>query len=191
MNSDNTDNKLDNINIGRDYIGRDDNSLNFIKNGNSKSTYLDDLYERFEQEKIENPEFKNLCEELDYFNSVIDGDVIGLEEKLQQGGREKILFYALDVKDKFHRKLMKTSQYSLIAQDVNVYLLSKVRSSFMREIYSLICNDESEEKINLMITERIIRPVQEDLGINLFKYNEDDIMGMIFFLTGNCHLKWN
>ncbi|WP_336687832.1 ABC-three component system protein [Chryseobacterium bernardetii] len=191
MNSNNTDNKLDNTNVGRDYIGRDDNSLNLIKSGNLKSTYLDDLYERFEREKKENSEFKELCEELDYFNSIVEGDVIGLEEKLQQGGREKILFYALDVKDKFHRKLMKTSQYSLIAQDVNVYLLSKVRSSFMREIYSLICNDESEEKINLMITERIIRPVQEDLGINLFKYNEDDIMGMIFFLTGNCHLKWN
>jgi len=61
----------------------------------------------------------------------------------------------------------------------------------MREIYSLICQNESEEKINLLITERIIKPVQEDLGINLFRYNEDDIMGMIFFLTGNCHIKWN
>ena len=58
----------------------------------------------------------------------------------------------------------------------------------MREIYTLICQNDSDEKINLLITERIIKPVQEDLGINLFKYNEDDIMGMIFFLTGNCHI---
>lgn len=191
MNDNTTKNIVDSTSIGRDYIGRDDNSTNIINKVNSNSTYLNNLYERFEKEKIENPEFKELCEELDYFNSIIDGDVIGLEEKLQQGGKEKILFYALDVKDRFHRKLMKTSQYSMIAQNINVYLLSKVRSSFMREIYSLIINNASDEKINLMITERIIKPVQADLGINLFGYNEDDIMGMIFFLTGNCHLKWN
>ena len=140
---------------------------------------------------MSNPEFRELCEELDYLNSVIDNDVIGLEKKLENGGREKLLDYALDVKDRFHRKLMKTSQYSAIAQDINVFLLTKVRSSFMREIYTLICQNESEERINFLITERIIKPVQEDLGINLFRYNEDDIMGMIFFLTGNCHIKWN
>lgn len=191
MNDNNTKNIVESSSIGRDYIGRDDNSINVINNVHSSSVYLNNLYERFEKEKIENPEFNVLCEELDYFNSIIAGDVIGLEEKLQQGGREKILFYALDVKERFHRKLMKTSQYSMIAQDINVYLLSKVRSSFMREIYSLILDNASDEKINLMITERIIKPVQADLGINLFRYNEDDIMGMIFFLTGNCHLKWN
>lgn len=49
------------------------------------------------------------------------------------------------------------------------------------EIYTLICNNEPEEKINYLITERIINPVKADLGINLFRYTEDDIMGMIFF----------
>lgn len=177
--------------IGRDLIGRDDNSININNNFSTRATYLQDLYERYEKEKNENPDFKELCEELDYFNSIIDGDVIGLEKKLTQGGRVKLIDYALDVKERFHKKLMKTSQYSSIAQDINVYLLTKVRRGFIMEIYTLICNNESEEKINMLITERIIKPVQEDLGINLFRYTEDDIMGMIFFLTGNCHIKWN
>lgn len=176
--------------IGGKFTGRDDNSLS-INNTYERSTYLQDLYDRFQKEKVDNPELQEFCEELDYFNSIIEGDVIGLEEKLKLGGREKLIHYALDLKDKFHRKLFKTSQYSLIAQDINVYLLTKVRRGFMMEIYTLICNNESEEKINMLITERIIRPVQADLGINLFKYNEEDIMGMIFFLTGNCHIKWN
>lgn len=176
--------------IGGKFIGRDDNSLS-ISNAYERSTYLQDLYEKFQKEKEENPELKEFCEELDYFNSIIDGEVIGLEEKLRLGGREKLIHYALDLKDKFHRKLFKTSQYSMIAQDINVYLLTKVRRGFMMEIYSMICKNESEEKINMLITERIIKPVQADLGINIFKYNEEDIMGMIFFLTGNCHIKWN
>lgn len=193
MADNNNDVNVKDSSIGKNFAGRDyiDKSLSIINNYKSHSTYLEDLYKRYEEEKTKNPEFKELCEELDYLNSLIDNEVIGLETKLENGGREKLIAYALDVKDKFHRKLMKTSQYSLIAQDINVYLLTKVRSSFMREVYLLICQDEPEEKINFLITERIIKPVQEDLGINLFRYNEDDIMGMIFFLTGNCHIKWN
>lgn len=193
MAKNNNEVNLEDSNVGGNFTGRDyiDNRFSLVNNYNSRSKYLEDLYRRYEEEKSSNPEFKELCEELDYLNSIIDDEVIGLEKKLENGGREKILAYALDVKDKFHRKLMKTSQYSTIAQDINVYILAKVRSSFMREIYTLICNNEPDEKINFLITERIIKPVQEDLGINLFRYNEDDIMGMIFFLTGNCHIKWN
>lgn len=173
--------------IGGNFTGRD--SIN-ISNTYERSAYLQDLYERFQKEKVENQELREFCEELDYFNSVIDKDIVGLEEKLRNGGREKLIQYAKEVKERFHKKLIKTSQYSLVAQDINVYLLTKVRRGFMMEIYTLICNNESEEKINTLITERIIRPVQSDLGVNLFRYNEDDIMGMIFFLTGNCHIKW-
>jgi hypothetical protein len=193
MANNNNEVKIEDSNVGGNLAGRDytDKSISVVNNYQSRSTYLEDLYNRYEKEKVSNPEFRELCEELDYLNSVIDNDVIGLEKKLENGGREKLLDYALDVKDRFHRKLMKTSQYSAIAQDINVFLLTKVRSSFMREIYTLICQNESEERINFLITERIIKPVQEDLGINLFRYNEDDIMGMIFFLTGNCHIKWN
>lgn len=178
--------------VGGKFTGRDDNSDNSltIANTYARSAYLQDLYDKFQIEKETNPELKELCEELDYFNSTIDEEVIGLENKLIAGNRQKIIGYAKIVKEKFHKKLMKTSQYSNVAQDINVYILTKVRRGFMMEVYTLICNNEPEEKINMLITERIINPVKAELGLNLFKYDEDDIMGMIFFLTGNCHLKW-
>lgn len=175
--------------IGGKFTGRDDNSLN-INTVAVRNEYLQDLYERFNKEKETNQDLVELCQELDYYNSKIDGDLIGLDEKLKDGNREKIIFYAKSAKEKFHKKLMTTSQYSYVAQNINIWLLAKVKRSFMMEIYSLICNEESEEKINFLITERIINPVKLELGINLFKYDEEDIMGMIFFLTGNCHLKW-
>jgi hypothetical protein len=176
--------------IGGKFTGRDDNSFN-INSSYDRSAYLEDLYDKFQKEKAENKELREFSEELDYFNSIIDENIIGLEQKLKNGGREKLIHYATEVKERFHKKLIKTSQYSLVAQDINVYLLTKVRRGFMMEIHTLICNNEPEEKINYLITERIINPVKADLGINLFRYTEDDIMGMIFFLTGNCHLKWN
>lgn len=191
MNNNNNKINLEDSHIGEKFVGRDDKSVNITYKSSNRATYLQDLYERYQKEKLENPDFKELCEELDYFNSIIDEEVIGLEEKLRQGGREKLISYALEVKERFHKKLMKTSQYSEVAQDINVYLLTKVRRGFIMDIYNLICENESEEKVNFLISERIIKPVQEDLGINLFRYNEDDIMGMIFFLTGNCHIKWN
>lgn len=181
---------VNDTNIGGKFTGRDDNSLT-ISNTYERSAYLQNLYDKFQEEKKNNPELKELCEELDYFNSQLDNEEeMGLENKLTAGNREKIISYAKSVKEKFHKKLMKTSQYSSVAQDINVYILTKVRRGFMMEVYTLICNNESEEKINLFIAERIINPVKAELGLNLFKYDEDDIMGMIFFLTGNCHLKW-
>jgi hypothetical protein len=177
-------------NIGGNVIGRDDNSFN-INNSYERSAYLQDLYEKFLKEKTENQELHEFCEELDYLNSIIDKEVIGLEQKLKDGRREYLIDYAKDVKERFHKKLIQTTQYSSVAQDINIYLLTKVRRGFMMEIYKLICDNEPQEKIHLLITERIINPVKTDLGINLFRYTEDDIMGMIFFLTGNCHIKWS
>lgn len=171
-------------------VGRDDNSTNFITSY-ERSMYLEKLYEEFQKEKETCPELKEMCADLDYLNSQVENDkVIGLEEKLKSGGRERILDYATRMKEKFHKKLMLTSQYSNAAQDVNVYILSKVQRGFMMDVYTLICNNESGEKIDAMIEEKIIKPVKAELGINLFKYDEGDIMGMIFFLTGNCHIKW-
>lgn len=180
---------LSNTSVGGKITGRDDNSFN-ISTSYERSVYLQDLYEKFQKEKESNPELREFCEELDYFNSIIDEDIIGLDEKLRISGRENLIHYAKELKEKFHKKLMKYSQYSLIAQDVNVYLLTKVRRGFMMEVYTLICNNAPEERINMLIAERIINPVKVDLGINLFRYTEEDIMGMIFFLTGNCHIKW-
>lgn len=181
---------LTDTSVGGKFTGRDDNSVT-INSTSERSAYLQSLYDKFQAEKDTNPDLKELCEELDYFNSKLDGDMVGLDDKLIAGNREKIIFYAKTLKEKFHKKLITTSQYSYVAQDINVYLLAKVKRGFMMEIYTLICNNESEEKINYLITERIINPVKIELGINLFKYDEEDIMGMIFFLTGNCHLRWN
>ncbi len=85
---------------------------------------------------------------------------------------------------------MTTSQYSTIAQDINVHILAKVKTAFVMQVYTLIIQGQPEESINLLIHERIITPVMAELGINILKYTEEDIMGMIFFLTGNCHIKW-
>lgn len=76
--------KISETSIGGNFTGRD--SIN-INNTYERSAYLQDLYEKFLKEKEENQELREFCEELDYFNSIIDKDIIGLDEKLKKGGR--------------------------------------------------------------------------------------------------------
>lgn len=176
--------------VGGDLTGRDKIVIDFSTK-QAQSAYLKSLYEKFEKEKQDNPDFKEICEDLNYFTTQNGKEeVIGLKGKLEAGQRQELIKYATEVKERFHKKLITTSQYSLVAQDINVHILAKVKTVFVMEVYSMIIQGQSPNVINLLIRERIINPVMDELGINIFKYTEEDIMGMIFFLTGNCHIKW-
>ncbi|MDR2554863.1 MAG: hypothetical protein LBC64_05480 [Fibromonadaceae bacterium] len=182
---------VQNANIGGNFAGRDynlNNSLN-INNAYERSAYLQNLYEKVQREISENKKLREFCEDFNYINS--DKDVIGLEEKLKNGSRENLIDWAKEAKERFHKKLFKHTQLSFSAQQINAYILSNIKRTFIEEIYVQICNNVPQEQINTLITERIIKPIKAELGINLFQYNDADIQGMIYFLTGNCHIKWS
>lgn len=177
--------------IGGKFVGRDDNTVNNIINIDKHSLYLENLYKKYEEEKRDNKEFKKICDDLNYYTSKIDGDVLGLEAKLEAGNMTNKLHFAKTCKERYHKKLIKMTQFSQIAQDVNIYILSKIEGVFMLEIYHLVCNGFGEEHIDSMIQEKIINPITKELGINSLGYTYTDILGMIYFLTGNCHIKWS
>jgi hypothetical protein len=60
----------------------------------------------------------------------------------------------------------------------------------MLEIYPRVCNNEDPVLINSLISEKVINPLIVELGDNLFDFTPDDVQGMLYFLTGNCHIKW-
>jgi hypothetical protein len=184
-----TENKIEvaNSDIGGNFTGRD--SLNF-NNIFRESEYLSDLYVKYQTEAETNPGLKAICEELNYYTSQADGDVKGLETKLTEGNRSNIIWYAKRVKERFHKKLILNSQFSVISQDIHVFILASVCSHYMLEVYEKVCEETDPTVINVLINERIIKPIEAELGRNLFKYTKEDILGMLYFLTGNCHIKW-
>jgi hypothetical protein len=103
MADNNNEVKIEDSNVGGNLAGRDytDKSISVVNNYQSRSTYLEDLYNRYEKEKVSNSEFRELCEELDYLNSVIDNDVIGLEKKF---GRPDKYFVGLDNLNSYYLK---------------------------------------------------------------------------------------
>lgn len=175
-----------------DLAGRDINKpvYNIGKVNLAGQSQLEKLYIKLEKEKKESKIFSEIIDELLHFKTCIDGvKVIGLEKKLIDADRQNYLTFAEEVKERFTRKLLR-NEHSETAQIIYAFLLAKVYSSFQHNIYPRIIEGLPEEFINSLVTEYIINPLDDLLGDNLLRIYDDEINGMIYFLTGNCHIKW-
>lgn len=149
------------------------------------------LYEKFEEEKKNSTGITEMVEELQHFRAYAeDEEIIGLEKKLENGKRIKYLNFAERSKEKFTKKLLK-NEHSETAQEIYAFLLAKVYRRFEDHIYPRLSEHHSEEFINQLVDEFIVNPMEDLLGDNLLRLYEDEISGMIYFLMGNCHIKWN
>lgn len=185
---------LENITIqgNGDVAARDINKNYFYgRVSTGGQSQLEKLYERLEKERERSPIFNDVIEELlHYKNNASNTEIIGLEAKLINGNRQSYLEFAEKVKEKFTRKLVK-NEYSETAQLIFAFLLAKVYSNFETFISPQLNQGHPEEYINNLVISQIINPIEEILGDNLLRIYTDDINGMIYFLTGNCHIKWN
>lgn len=183
----------ENITAGNDVAGRDitknDNSIH-IHRGTSESqtNYFDSLYEQYQIEKTTNQEIKEIIFNLLHFKSSLDGDVQGLETKLTKGQRESLINFATASKEYFYKKLFNV-EYSESAQKFYASLLAEIVTDFHSFVYPNITS-LTEIQVNQKIDEFIIIPLSNKLGKNVFDVNKYEIMGMIYFLTGNCHINW-
>ncbi len=152
---------------------------------------LEILYEKLKKEKESSRMFCEIIDELLHFKTYAENtEVIGLEKKLENGRRLQYLNFARKSKEKFTKKLLK-NEYSETAQYIYAFLLAKVYSKFEMDIYPQILKGRPEEYVNQLIKNLIVTPIENLLGDNLLHIYDDEINGMIYFLTGNCHIKWN
>jgi hypothetical protein len=190
MSDNNNKVKQENNTVGGDQAGRDINNYNF-GNNSSRLSQMTRLIEKFKTEKANNPQLSVFINELEHFtNRIGNENVIGLEEKLKAGNRENIIEFALRNKELYSRKLLKF-QFSEAAQQINVYLLGLAEVYFTNYVYPKICNDESESAVNTVLIEQVINPLINELDENVLDFSPTEINGMIYFLTGNCHIKWS
>lgn len=178
------------INANGDVAGRDVNKYNFnlIEKRNN---HLCKLMEKFKKERDGDVQVSTIIEELTHYKSPADsGDIIGLEEKLKLGTRLDLLDDALITKEKFTKKLIKYELYES-AQEIYATLLAHVSYSFKTYILPKIIEQKySNAEINEMIDKKVIEPLYSELDENVLRIYKDEINGMLYFLTGNCHIKW-
>jgi hypothetical protein len=176
-----------------DMAARDINKpvYNFGKTSFGGQSQLEKLYIKLEEEKKNSQTFTEIINELLHYQEYAKNTpIIGLEKKLENGNRLNYLEFAEISKEKFAKKIL-LNEHSESAQLIYAFLLAKVYTSFQTNIYSRLNEGHPEGFINQLITESIVKPLEELLGDNLLRIYDDEIYGMVYFLTDNCHIKWN
>ena len=189
---DNTGNRVEvsGSQIGNDLVGRDKNVLNVNLYDSSEKVfaYIQSLSLKFKKEQEQDEKIDSLIEGLIYYTNS-DGVVLGLDKKLEDTEFEINLKYARSAKERFSKKLFKF-EYFQSAQEIFVFLLAKIESNFAMFIYPKLIESTKREEVLDLIEKHIIKPIYDELGDNVLGLNQVDIYGMMYFLTGNCHLDW-
>lgn len=139
---------------------------------------------------VDNPQMTEIIEELaEYTTNRPDREIIGVEKKLENGGREDLIDNAVYLKNKFERYLAK-KQLSLVDQNVYVHVLGMIDTTFNQKIRPLILDGSPKAVLDAAVQEQIIEPVYESVvGYNT-SVTPNLVTGMLYFLTGKCHLTW-
>lgn len=178
---------------GGDVTGRDkieiDNSIKIVNQLNPASDYMQELIKKFKEDETNNYKITEIIDNLNHYSIRIDDDTVyDLEYKLKAGNRENEYKRAALLKERIAKKI-KLNEHSEAAQEIYAYLLSQICADFHLHVYPLI-STHSEIQINIILDEKVIKPALNILGENVLRILKEDINGMIYFLTGNCHIKW-
>lgn len=139
----------------------------------------------------------NLCDSLsaamggsDDYSIKSSSDRRDLLNKLIDANREHEYSFANDVQNKFARKLAKIGLFSSARNDHDL-LLAEVESRFFLHIFHpLICKNASDIEITKTLQAQLIDPLaNKKLGGTVF--NAKDIQCALYYLTEQCHIRWD
>jgi hypothetical protein len=154
-------------------------------------TRLTVLYESLNEEFNSDNRIDDILEELQSYTN--NRDVIGLEQKLIDGEKEHLYETVSWYKQEYSKKLERF-QYYPSAQRIHSLILAIVLEKFHAHISPLIRSKEDEvlilEKISELVVTPIYTKIENDGCQDIMGLTIADINGMIYFLTGKCHIKW-
>lgn len=83
----------------------------------------------------------------------------------------------------------------LSQQEIDVEIFSIIDNNFETYVFPKIKSLEDKEIIKQCLMEKVIQPIldllnKEGESDDFLNYNSNDIYGMVYFLTGKCHLNW-
>ncbi|MBX3742424.1 MAG: hypothetical protein KF712_15670 [Akkermansiaceae bacterium] len=187
-------NRVDQRNItaaGNVAGGNIDNSIT-INAPPSRSNPLAAILASYDEEIRSGTSFDQIIDKLQHWHEPDDPTtaVIGVKEKLLGGDREDLIHFAIRAKELF-TKCLARHQNSKAAQEIFAHLLAMIWQKFNSLIRPRILEGRSKEEIDQLIQTELIDAIENLLGSNPLRIDQSEISGMIYFLTGNCHLKWS
>lgn len=146
--------------------------------------------QKIEELRSSDEDFQWFSERLEFFTSQKNKvPVIGLEQKLKNGGRDDLIETAIERKDLFAKRLVKT-QLNQRRQGVFLYILQKISFSFEETIRPLMKKGIDNEAIDSAILYGIVETIYREVMAEDPTIDQATISGMLYFLTGKCHLLW-
>jgi hypothetical protein len=152
---------------------------------------LSRLFDQFEEEFKNDKVFKETLEDLERYTTPKVNAVIGLEDKLERGRRVDLIEIALEAKEEYAKRLVKYQFYES-AQRINAFLLALVISYFRNKVKPVILSGADNATVSKLIADEIIDPLLSLLADDvIIGFNAEHIEGMLYYLTGNCHINWD
>lgn len=154
---------------------------------------LESRFEKLNKEILGNTT-QEIIEELLNYKTKLDGTK-DLEEKLTDGHFKKSKINdAKRQKEMYAKKATKYECYPS-AQEINVNIFARIKNDFDTYVFPMIEHQEPLDEVMKAVREKVVEPIMKILEENgahddYLKYNTDHIYGMVYYLTGMCHLNW-
>jgi len=169
-------------------VGRDQRNTTY--NFNTPPSQMTRLCIAFMEEARVNETLTSILPELEHYMSNVDAEkVIGLEEKLKAANRHDSLYDAARQKEIVAKRLHMHAT-SKAAQRIYTFILGMLLHRFRVHVKPLIDSGANKVEVDKAALGSVIEPIMEQLDENVLDLYWDDIWGMIYYLTGNCHIKW-
>lgn len=159
---------------------------------NVPKTRLGGIIEQLRDQIGEDPEAAEFVESLiTWMNPKRTELKRDLATKLKACGKGYLLEDALEAKELFAKQIRRTA-FNPALQEVYAYMLGAVKVTFNYRIKPLIASATAPGLIEASIADLAeditnqIADAPPELGIGL-----QEVIGMLYFLTGNCHIEWD
>lgn len=172
-----------NIRAGHDFVGRDK-----ITNVLPKDSQLDKLSKAYKIEQVDCTTVNIVIDELHHYNNS-KSEIRNLETKLTEAGFDYLLDEAEELKELVAKLIIKYQHYAS-AQKIITFLLADVESSFNANIKPKLSTITTEIEVKKIFRSYLEKEIQDKLGENVLEIYNRQLNGMVFFLTGNCHIEW-
>jgi hypothetical protein len=158
-----------------------------------KKSRFSKRFEKLNREVAEDERYEHVMDDFKYYITTLDG--IDMPTKLSDGGFNDVdILEATRKKEKYAKKLEK-NRFFESAQWIDSQLFAKIKIDFDTYVMPLIDNGSDKHTIMISVVERVVNPCLEIINTEgqddeILNYNAEDIFGMVYYLTGMCHLNW-
>jgi hypothetical protein len=154
----------------------------------SPSSALREMADKFKLECESDKHLSSFIDRLEHFlTEASEIPSRDLATKLQAGARGDLVESALQLKEQFTKKLLKY-QFSEQAQQIFAHVLSKIHAFYAYRVVPLAKSPRAE--VDALIYNELLVPLYDEVG-GCKLIDLTDLQGMVYFLGGNCHIKWD